>query len=166
MVRQSAGLLVYRRPRTSGLVEMLLAHPGGPYFARKDIGAWTIPKGEPEPGEELLAAAEREFAEEIGLAPPEGPRVDLGEVRQASGKRVRAFAVEGDIDLSRVTSNLFELEWPPRSGRTEVFPEVDRAGWFDAVEARVRLNTAQAELVGRLTAHLEMSAADSDVRGP
>lgn len=158
MPRQSAGLLVYRRP-SGGLdsLELLLAHPGGPFFARKDYGAWTVPKGEYEEGELPLATAEREFSEEIGILAPDGPRADLGEVRQSSGKRVRAFAVEGDLDVSEAKSNLFEMEWPPGSGRIEIFPEVDRAAWFDADEARRRLNSSQAEFVDRLLAHLAVS---------
>lgn len=155
MPKQSAGLLVWRR--RPGSVELLLAHPGGPFFVNRDLGSWTIPKGEYEAGEEPLAAAEREFAEEIGTLPPAGPRLDLGEVRQASGKRVRAFAVEGDLELSEVKSNLFETEWPLGSGRLESFPEVDRAMWFEPAEARRRLNKAQAELVDRLLAHLAVS---------
>lgn len=154
MPRHSAGLLVFRRG--AGGLELLLAHPGGPYFVRKDVGAWTIPKGEYEEGEEPQAAAEREFAEEMGLTPPEGERLDLGEVRQASGKRVRAFAVEGDPDITGCKSNLFEMEWPPGSGQMSSFPEVDRAEWFTAEEALSRLNRSQSELVGRLEAALRV----------
>lgn len=152
-MRQSAGLLVFRR--RGAATELLLAHPGGPFFARRDHGAWTIPKGEYEPDEQPEAAAAREFAEEIGLVPPEGPWIDLGEVRQASGKRVRAFAVEGDLELDAAMSNLFEMEWPVGSGQMRTFPEVDRAEWFEVSEARVRLNAAQSGFVDRLLAKIE-----------
>ena len=148
MPKRSAGLLVYRCGH--GGLELLLAHPGGPFFTRRDEGVWTIPKGEHDEDEPALAAAEREFAEEVGLVPPEGDRLDLGEVVQASGKRVRAFAVEGDLDLSSAMSNLFELEWPPRSGKMERFPEVDRVEWFPIEEARRRVNPAQAAFFDRL----------------
>ncbi len=151
MPRPSAGLLLYRRQGEEGL-ELLLAHPGGPFFHSRDLGAWTVPKGEYEEGEEPLAAAEREFTEEIGSPAPAGPRLDLGEVRQASGKRVRVFAVEGDLDAEAAASNLFEMEWPPGSWRLEHFPEVDRAAWFPPGEARRRLNAAQSVLVDRLLA--------------
>lgn len=151
MPRPSAGLLLYRRQGEEG-IELLLAHPGGPFFHNRDLGAWTVPKGEYEEGEAPLAAAEREFAEEIGSPAPAGPRLDLGEVRQASGKRVRVFAVEGDLDAEAAASNLFEMEWPAGSGRLEHFPEVDRAAWFPPGEARRRLNAAQSVLVDRLLA--------------
>lgn len=150
MPKRSAGLLVYRCRDGHGDLELLLAHPGGPFFTRRDEGVWTIPKGEHDEDEPALAAAEREFAEEVGLVPPEGDRLDLGEVVQASGKRVRAFAVEGDLDLSSAMSNLFELEWPPRSGKMERFPEVDRVEWFPIEEARRRVNPAQAAFFDRL----------------
>ncbi len=152
MPKRSAGLLVYRCRGGGGELELLLAHPGGPFFTRRDEGVWTIPKGEYDDDEPALAAAEREFAEEVGLVPPEGDRLDLGEVVQASGKRVRAFAVEGDLDLSGAMSNLFELDWPPRSGRMERFPEVDRVEWFPLEEARRRIKPAQAALFVRLAA--------------
>ncbi|MHB1571256.1 MAG: NUDIX domain-containing protein, partial [Solirubrobacteraceae bacterium] len=144
----SAGILLYRHGR-SGL-EVLLVHPGGPLWARRDLGAWSVPKGEYEEGENPLAAARREFAEELGSPPPEGDPLDLGEVRLRSGKRVHAWALPGDLDVQLITSNAFEMEWPPRSGRRQAFPEVDRAGWFDADEARRKLNSAQAEFVDRL----------------
>ena len=119
-------------------------------WARRDAGAWSIPKGEYEPGEEPLAAARREFAEELGTLSPEGPVVDLGEIRQKSGKVVRAFALEGDLDAETITSNTCEVEWPPRSGRRIEIPEVDRADWFGLEEAGERLNPAQVELLRRL----------------
>lgn len=146
--RRSAGLLLYRRRGED--VEVLIAHPGGPLWARKDDGAWTIPKGLFEPDEEPEAAARREFAEEIGSPAPAGPVIELGEVTQASGKVVAAFAVEGDIDSSTVVSNTFEMVWPPRSGKLQSFPEVDRAEWVDPETARVKLNPAQVAFVDRL----------------
>ncbi|WP_307190357.1 class I SAM-dependent methyltransferase [Gordonia desulfuricans] len=149
----SAGMLVYRWRDDS--LEVLIAHPGGPLWARKDDGAWTIPKGLAEPGEDLLGAARREFAEEIGSAVPEGPVVELGEVRLTSGKRVTGYAVEGDLDVSTITSNTFEMVWPPRSGKVAQFPEIDRAGWFALADAAVKLNPAQAEFLTRLTAALD-----------
>jgi len=150
--RVSAGLLVYRlAPRG---VEVLLVHPGGPFFARKDLGAWSIPKGEAEPGEELLAVARRELAEETGFT-AEGTALPLGQIRQAGGKLVHAFAMRGDADPGRLRSNEFELEWPRGSGRRHRFPEVDRAEWFDLDEARRRVNPAQIAFLERLAALLE-----------
>ncbi len=147
---QSAGILVHRR--RDGRLEVLLVHPGGPFWARRDEGAWSIPKGEYDAGEEPLAAARREFEEELGSPPPDGPFDELGDVRQKSGKRVRAWAVEGDLDASAAHSNTFELEWPPRSGRMIEAPEIDRAEWFGLEEARRRINPAQVELLERLAA--------------
>jgi predicted NUDIX family NTP pyrophosphohydrolase len=140
-----------RRP---GL-ELLLVHPGGPFFRNKDEGAWSIPKGEVEEGAEPLAAALREFSEETGGAAPEGELVPLGEIRQKGGKRVVAWAIEGDFDPTSVKSNSFEMEFPPRSGRKEQFPEIDRAEFFPPDLARRKLNRAQAELVDRLERKLE-----------
>jgi predicted NUDIX family NTP pyrophosphohydrolase len=131
---------------------VLLVHPGGPYFARRDDGAWSIPKGLYEEGEEPLACAQREFAEELGSPCPDGPALELGEIRQKNGKRVRAFAVEGDLDADTITSNTFEIEWPPRSGGRQTFPEVDRAGWFTLDEARAKLIPAQVPLLDALAA--------------
>ena len=145
----SAGILLHRR--RTGRLEVLLVHPGGPFWARRDEGAWSIPKGECDAGEELLAAARREFAEELGTDPPDGPADDLGEIRQKRGKRVRAWSIEGDLDADAIVSNTFELEWPPRSGRTIDVPEVDRAAWFSLEEAREKINPAQAELLDRLS---------------
>lgn len=147
----SAGLLVFRRG-AEGNPEVLLVHPGGPFWSRRDTGVWSIPKGEVEAGEELAAVAEREFAEELGRPAPEGARTDLGQITQAGGKRVRAWAVEGDFDATDITSNQFEVEWPPRSGRHQSFPEVDRAAWFSLDDARQKLNAAQVELLDRLPA--------------
>jgi predicted NUDIX family NTP pyrophosphohydrolase len=146
----SAGLLLHRSGPEG--VEVLLVHPGGPFWAKKDDGAWSIPKGEHDDGADPHACALREFEEELGSAPPpvDEPDRDLGEVRLKSGKRVRAFARAGDFDADAITSNTFETEWPPRSGRRQTFPEVDRAGWFSVDEARRKLNPAQAELIDRL----------------
>jgi predicted NUDIX family NTP pyrophosphohydrolase len=140
--------MLYRR--TTGGLEVLLVHPGGPFWARRDLGSWSIPKGEYGPDETPLAAARREFAEELGVAAPEGRVEDLGEVRQKSGKRVRAWALAGDMDASRVRSNTFTLEWPPRSGVTQEFPEVDRAEWFELTVAREKITAAQVALIDRL----------------
>jgi predicted NUDIX family NTP pyrophosphohydrolase len=156
MPKHSAGLLVYRR--RDGDVEVLLVHPGGPFWAAKDEGAWSLPKGEFEEDEEPLEVAAREFREELGVPPPGGPSVFLGELRQSGGKRVRAWAVEGDLDPGEVRSNTFTLEWPPRSGRVREFPEVDRAGWFRLEEARRKLVRGQAGFLDRLVEHLEGEA--------
>ncbi|HKP99656.1 MAG TPA: NUDIX domain-containing protein [Actinomycetes bacterium] len=159
MARRSAGILLYRR-RGDG-VEVLLVHPGGPLWARRDAGAWSIPKGEYGDGEEPLAVAMREFEEETGQRPPEAGLVALGEVRQRGGKVVSAWAAPGDLDPDAFTSNTFSMEWPPRSGRRQEFPEVDRAGWFDPATAREKLLAAQAVLVDRLLAAL----GDGDAGG-
>lgn len=129
---------------------MLLVHPGGPFWAKKDAGAWSIPKGELAAGEDALAAARREFEEELGSPAPEDKPVPLGEVVQKAGKRITAFAIEGDLDVAAIRSNTFEMEWPPRSGKRQSFPEVDRAGWFAPEEARTRINPGQVELIDRL----------------
>jgi predicted NUDIX family NTP pyrophosphohydrolase len=152
MARRSAGLVLYRR--RDGAVELLLVHPGGPLWARRDAGAWSIPKGEVGEGEDPRAVALREFEEETGHPPPRGELVALGEVRQRGGKLVTAWAAAGDLDPAAITSNTFTLEWPPRSGNRREFPEVDRAGWFDPATAREKLLAAQAELVDRLLAAL------------
>jgi predicted NUDIX family NTP pyrophosphohydrolase len=148
----SAGLLLYRL--REGTPEVLLVHPGGPYWARRDDGAWSIPKGELDEGEEPLAAAFREFTEEVGAAPPDGDPLPLGEVRLKSRKRVLAWALEGDFDPARLVSNRFELEWPPRTGRMQSFPEVDRAGWFDLEAARRKLLPGQLGLLEALAQSL------------
>ena len=139
---------MYRRP-ANGPVEVLLAHPGGPYWRSKDAGAWTLPKGEFEQGEEGLACAMREFREETGCI-PRPPFTSLGEVRQNSGKRVSAWSFEGDLDPDHVDSNLFEMEWPPRSGQLRQFPEVDRVGWYGLDAARAKLLPAQVPFLDRL----------------
>jgi predicted NUDIX family NTP pyrophosphohydrolase len=149
--RHSAGLLVFRRAR-GGELEVLLAHTGGPFWARRDKGAWSIPKGEYEEGEDALSAARREFGEELGRQPPRGQLIDLGSVVQSNGKHVRAWAIEGDLDVTRVVSNTFEMEWPPKSGRRARFPEIDRAEWFGLPVARSKLVKAQGALVDRLAA--------------
>ena len=154
MPTRSAGLVLYRVEPGAGSgvrrLQVLLVHPGGPYWVRRDEGWWSIPKGEVRDGEDELAAAERELAEELGLPAPAGERIPLGEVVQASGKRVRAWAVPSDLDASAVRSGTFELEWPPRSGRHESFPEVDRAGWFGLDDARAKILPGQVPLLDRL----------------
>jgi predicted NUDIX family NTP pyrophosphohydrolase len=141
--------------RTRGAeIQVLLVHPGGPLWAGKDAGAWSLPKGEVERGEEPLAVALREFDEETGQPPPLGEPLDLGEIRQASGKIVQAWALEGDLDPTTARSNNFTMEWPPRSGRQQAFPEVDRADWFEPDAARRRMNPAQAVFVDRLLERL------------
>ena len=152
MPKLSAGVLLYRV--VDGLVEVLIVHPGGPFWARRDDGSWSIPKGEYELGEPPWDAARREFAEELGSEVPDGPRVDLGEVRQ-SGKVVTAFAVGGDLDVSEIRCNTFELEWPRGSGRLQEFPEVDRAAWLPVAAARLKLLKGQQPLLDRLLAHLD-----------
>jgi predicted NUDIX family NTP pyrophosphohydrolase len=148
----SAGILMYQHRQRELLV--LLVHPGGPYWRNKDDGAWSIPKGEFIAGEDPEAAARREFAEELGITAT-GPLQDLGEVRQTGGKRVRAFGLEGDVDASAIHSNEFEMEWPPRSGRTRTFPEIDRAEWFPLPLARQKILPSQRPFLDRLEqAHL------------
>jgi len=155
VTRVSAGLLVYRTSAGGGL-EVLIVHPGGPLWTTRDDGAWSVPKGEVEGGDDLLATADREFAEELGMAAPPGPRLDLGEIVQRGGKHVRAWAVAGDLDATAARSNLFEMEWPRGSGRIEAFPEVDRAAWFSADEARRKLVATQAVFVDRLAQALDV----------
>jgi predicted NUDIX family NTP pyrophosphohydrolase len=150
--RTSAGILLWRR--REGRLEVLLAHQGGPYWVTKDHGHWTIPKGEVEQGEELVAVARREFAEETGHDVPEAPLVELGRIRQKSGKVVLGWAVEGDLDPAAAVSNTYEMEWPPRSGRVVSFPEIDRVEWFGLGEARRRLKAAQVPFLDRLEAAL------------
>jgi predicted NUDIX family NTP pyrophosphohydrolase len=145
---QSAGILLYRRRGDEP--EVLLVHPGGPFWAKKDAGAWSIPKGEYDEGEDALACARREFEEELGSPPPAGEVAELGTARQAGGKLVTAWALEGDLDPAGLVSNTFSMEWPPRSGVMREFPEVDRAEWFPLGEARRRINPAQTVFVDRL----------------
>ena len=148
MSSRSAGLLVYRQ--RADQLEVLLVHPGGPFWVKRDEGAWSIPKGEFADGEDPLVAARREFQEELGVPAPIGPVRSIGSIRQAGGKIVDAWAVEGDLDVKNIKSNTFELEWPPRSGLMHTFPEVDRAGWFDQQTARRKINASQATLLDRL----------------
>jgi predicted NUDIX family NTP pyrophosphohydrolase len=157
VVRQSAGILLFRRsPAPPGEIEVLLAHPGGPFFTTRDEGHWSIPKGEPDDGEtDLLEVAKREFAEEVGSAPPPAgpdgaPPLSLGTIVQKGGKLVHAWAIEGDLDPANAVSNTFDMEWPPRSGRHQLFPEIDRVTWFTPPEARVRLKPTQIPFVDRL----------------
>jgi predicted NUDIX family NTP pyrophosphohydrolase len=149
---QSAGILLHRR--RDGALEVLLVHPGGPFWAKRDAGAWSIPKGEHDRDEDALACAVRELEEELGAAIALGELVDLGSVRQKSGKVVRAWAAPGDFDPESLRSNTFLIEWPPRSGRQQAFPEVDRAAWMDPDSARAKLVPAQAAFVDRLVDHL------------
>jgi predicted NUDIX family NTP pyrophosphohydrolase len=150
--KRSAGILLYRRAR--GDPEVLLVHPGGPYWAKKDLGAWSIPKGEYDDAEDARACALREFEEELGAPPPEGELTALGAATQSGGKVVTAWAAEGDLDAAAARSNTFTLEWPPRSGQMREFPEIDRADWFTLDEARRRINPAQAVFLDRLRERL------------
>jgi predicted NUDIX family NTP pyrophosphohydrolase len=147
MAKRSAGILLFRR--CNGELEVFLAHPGGPFWAKKDLGAWTIPKGEIAEGEDPLAAAKREFEEEIGVA-IDGEFIELQPIRQRSGKQVQAWAVEGDCDPASLRSNPFSMEWPPKSGKQAEFPEVDRAAWFTIPEARKKLLASQLPLLDEL----------------
>jgi predicted NUDIX family NTP pyrophosphohydrolase len=153
VARQSAGILLYRR-RADG-PQVLLVHPGGPFWQKKDLGAWSIPKGEYAEGDDPVACALREFEEELGAAPPDGALAPLGTARQAGGKLVTAWAAEGDLDAASSRSNTFTMEWPPRSGVMREFPEVDRAEWFPLTEAGRRINPAQAVFLDRLSEELE-----------
>ena len=151
MPKLSAGLLLYRARWTlTGVVDVLIAHPGGPFWARKDDGAWSIPKGEYAEGDDPWVAAQREFSEEIGLPVPDGPRIDFGAVKQPSGKVVTAFAVRADLDITDARSNTFELEWPRGSGTLREFPEVDRVDWFPVAQARQKLLKGQRVFLDRL----------------
>jgi predicted NUDIX family NTP pyrophosphohydrolase len=149
MAQESAGVLMFRR--SGSQLQVLLVHPGGPFWRRKDLGAWTIPKGERMQDEDAEATARREFAEETGHT-LEGPLLALGRIKQRAGKQVEAFAIEGDFDPTQLNCNSFEIEWPPRSGKRQAFPEVDKAAWFTLDKARQKINVAQAELLDRLEA--------------
>ncbi|MET7322243.1 NUDIX domain-containing protein [Streptomyces sp. NPDC005549] len=151
-MRRSAGLLLYRRG-PGGELQVLLGHMGGPFYTRRDAGAWTVPKGEYDPAEPAWEAARREFEEELGLPPPGGEAVPLGEVRQAGGKVVTVWAVAADLDPATVVPGTFTMEWPPRSGRTEEFPELDRVAWFGLDRAREVIVKAQAAFLDRLAEH-------------
>lgn len=157
MAKQSAGLLLYRR--REGRLEVLLVHPGGPFYAQKDAGVWSIPKGEHDLGEDPMAAARREFKEETGFT-AEGPFLPLTPLKQKSGKLVRAFACEGDADPERLRSNTFSLEWPPHSGNLKEFPEVDRAAWFSLAEAREKIHPGQAGFLEELARLVGESGGD------
>ena len=159
MAKRSAGILLYRLRH--GELQVFLAHPGGPFWARKDDGAWSIPKGELVAGEDPLAAARREMLEETGVS-VEGPVLTLAPVRQAGGKTVQAFAIEQDFDVTMLRSNTFEMEWPPRSGNRRSFPEIDRAAWFGLDEARSRILLGQVGFLDAIAARL----ADRDRRQP
>jgi predicted NUDIX family NTP pyrophosphohydrolase len=154
MPKRSAGILMYRRAGTG--IEVLLVHPGGPFWAKKDLGAWSIPKGEYSADEEPLGVAVREFEEETG-ARPRGDFLPLGELVQPGRKVVTAWALEGEFDVTALKSNLFELEWPPKSGRRASFPEVDRAEWFAAADARPKILSGQREFIDRLLAALRIT---------
>lgn len=148
MTVESAGLLLYRL--RGGAPEVLLVHPGGPFWKKRDEGAWSIPKGEIESGEAAIDVARREFEEELGQAAPDGDFMQLGSVRQAGGKAVHAWAAPGDFDVTRLNSAAFEMEWPPRSGRKQSFPEVDKAAWFDLETARRMILQGQTAFLDRL----------------
>ncbi|MFC9685030.1 NUDIX domain-containing protein [Streptomyces sp. NPDC056948] len=150
-MKRSAGLLLFHH--TDDGPEVLLGHMGGPFFARRDAGAWTVPKGEYEPDESAWAAARREFEEELGLPPPDGEAIDLGEVRQTNGKIVTAWAIAADLDPATITPGTFRMEWPPRSGELQEFPELDRVAWFTLDRAREVIVKAQAAFLDRLAEH-------------
>ena len=150
-MKRSAGLLLFH-PGDDGL-EVLLGHMGGPFFARRDAGAWTVIKGEYEPDEPAWEAARREFQEEVGLPPPDGEAIDLGEVRQTNGKIVTVWAIRADLDPAAITPGTFRMEWPPKSGRLQEFPELDRVAWFDLDRARSVIVKAQAAFLDRLAEH-------------
>lgn len=152
MPKLSAGLLMYRR--RPGGIEVFLVHPGGPFWAKKDAGAWSIPKGEYVSGDDPLQAARREFEEETGMVPA-GKFVEIGSVKQAGGKTVTAWAFEGDCDPATIHSNTFAMEWPPKSGRQQEFPEVDRAGWFDLRTAEEKILKGQIDFLRRLAERLD-----------
>lgn len=156
MTRRSAGILLYRR-RADGAIEVLLGHPGGPYFEAKDEGAWGIPKGESEPGETEWEVARREFEEETGFPVPDGSPIALGEIVQKGGKEVIAWAVEGDLDPAQAASNQFDIEWPPRSARYITIPELDRVAWFTPDAARRAIRDRQAPFIDRLLAALDVT---------
>ena len=157
MAARSAGILLCRR--AAGKILVLLVHSGGPFWSRRDLGAWSIPKGEFDADEQPEEAARREFAEELGVK-LDGPLLPLGEVTQKAGKRVVAFAVEGELDVGTISSNTFEMEWPPRSGRRQSFPEIDRAEWFDLGVARQKIVPGQIPFLDRLEAHFRDAPSD------
>ncbi len=154
--KRSAGLILHRR-NADGVIEVLLVHPGGPFWATKDVHAWSIPKGEYDEGEDAESVALREFEEELGSPPPDGSRLFLGQFGPRSRKRISAWALEADLDATQVVSNTFELEWPPRSGQIREFPEVDKAAWWTIDEARTKLHKGQAPILDALLAVLDDS---------
>lgn len=160
MPKRSAGLLLYR-VTDDGVVEVLIGHPGGPFWARRDDGAWSIPKGEYAEDEDPWHAAQREFHEELGLAAPDGPRLEFTPVKQPGGKVITAFAVRGELDVSESVSNTFELEWPKGSGKVRQYPELDRVAWFPVAEARVKLLKGQVPLLDRLLEQLACEEPDA-----
>ncbi|MDO8591740.1 MAG: NUDIX domain-containing protein [bacterium] len=155
MKKQSAGILLYRTKNIQ--LEVLIAHPGGPFFAKKDSGIWSIPKGLYDDDEDPFDAAKREFEEEIGSPPPDGQYVALGEIKRKDGKSIKAWGVEGDIDEGQVESNFFEMEWPPKSGNKQKFPEIDKALWFEINSASIKLQPAQVEFLKRLAKHFNVN---------
>jgi predicted NUDIX family NTP pyrophosphohydrolase len=159
MARRSAGLLLFRQ--VSGEIEVMLVHPGGPFWAKKDEGAWSIPKGEYGEDEDPLLAARREFEEETGVAPPDGEWIPLRPLRQRGGKVVHAWAVQGDLDTAALKSNTFSMEWPPKSGRMQEFPEVDRAAWLSIDAAEVKILKGQVPFLVQLREALESPPAAS-----
>ncbi|SRR6266508_157415 len=159
--KKSAGLLLYRESPNDAGFEVLIVHPGGPFWRNKDIGAWTIPKGEFDDGEDPLNAAKREFKEETGVAPPEGEFIPLNPIKQANGKTVYAWAINGDFDSSDLRSNTFPIEWPPKSGRLQEFPEVDRAAWLSPQVAKEKMIKGQASLIDQLSTILQTKDGQS-----
>jgi predicted NUDIX family NTP pyrophosphohydrolase len=164
MKKQSAGLIVYKVE--DGVPQVLMAHMGAPWWAKKDVGAWSIPKGEIEEGEEPLQTAKREFGEELNLQVPEGEYQELGTIEQHNNKSVTAWAVEADIDISEIKSNTFKAEWPPRSGKLQEFPEIDRAAWMSLSEAAQKSVRGQAELFGRLANLLHVPFGSEEIPEP
>ena len=160
MKKQSAGILIYKK--TESGVEVLLGHPGGPFWAKKDTGAWSIPKGEYTEDEDPLTAAKREFQEEIGQLAPNGDYLELGEAKRKDGKTIRAWAVQANIDASAISSNTFEIEWPPKSGKKQKFPEIDKAAWFPLEAASPKLHQGQAIFLERLAKELHSTPVVSD----
>jgi predicted NUDIX family NTP pyrophosphohydrolase len=152
MKKQSAGILLFRR--TTASAEVLLGHPGGPFWRNKDKGAWSVPKGEYEADEEPLVAACREFQEETGQAVPDGERIDLGEMKRKDGKVIHVWAIEGAIDEQHIMSNMFEIEWPPKTGQMQSFPEIDRAAWYGLNQAPMKMHQGQGVFIERLAEHL------------
>jgi predicted NUDIX family NTP pyrophosphohydrolase len=164
MKKHSAGILLFRR--TDSSAEVLLGHPGGPFWKKKDKGAWSVPKGEYEAEEDPLAAACREFQEETGQAVPDGERLDLGEMKRKDGKVIHVWAIEGQIDERHIMSNTFEIEWPPKTGQLQSFPEIDRAAWFLLSEAPIKMHQGQHIFIERLAEHLDLELTPSAPDSP